>query len=236
MRVLAFDTCFSACSVAVVDTDRAHAWSKPVGAQIEIMERGHAERLLPMIADVMRRGDVSFDDLDCIATANGPGTFTGMRIAVSAARALSLSTGLPVYSYSSLALLAAQYWCRADCGAIQGTDRRTIAATMDARKSEIYVQLFDDPRSPSLCAPQVMSPRDAANLTDTPIVAIGGGAQALGDARAASGLAFEVGYLDLQPDAAFACCIHLEPTKSLAPLYLRAPDAKPQSDQSIARI
>jgi tRNA threonylcarbamoyladenosine biosynthesis protein TsaB len=92
MNILAFDTCFDACSVCVAQTgaDRAVEFS---GA-LERFETGHAERLIPMVEEVMSRAGLTFSHIDRLAVTVGPGTFTGTRIGVAAARALAPSPSM----------------------------------------------------------------------------------------------------------------------------------------------
>ena len=87
MRVLAIDTALEACSVAVLDTEesaRARSRSLP-------MARGHAEALMPLIATVMSEARTEFAELDRIAVTVGPGSFTGLRVGVAAARGIGLA-------------------------------------------------------------------------------------------------------------------------------------------------
>ncbi len=89
MRVLAIDTALEACSVAVLDTEesaRARSRSLP-------MVRGHAEALMPLIANVMSEARTEFAELDRIAVTVGPGSFTGLRVGVAAARGIGLAAG-----------------------------------------------------------------------------------------------------------------------------------------------
>ena len=104
MNVLAFDTCFDACSVAA---GRGLRSLTPVIAErFEGMQLGQAERLMPMIKETMLEAGMTYEMLDRIAVTVGPGTFTGTRIGVAAARALSLVCGAPIVAVSSLALMA----------------------------------------------------------------------------------------------------------------------------------
>ena len=105
MNVLAFDTCLGAVSAAVRWRDDTGAWQ--LNGHYEPLALGHAERLLPLIERAMADAGLRFDQLDRLAVTIGPGGFTGLRVGVSAARALALATGLPVVGLSSLALMAA---------------------------------------------------------------------------------------------------------------------------------
>ncbi|MDP1908125.1 MAG: tRNA (adenosine(37)-N6)-threonylcarbamoyltransferase complex dimerization subunit type 1 TsaB, partial [Hyphomicrobium sp.] len=84
MNILAFDTCFDGCSVCVAE--RRGDTVVPLGFLMERFETGHAERLIPMIGEAMQQARLSFDHLGRIAVTVGPGTFTGTRIGVAAAR------------------------------------------------------------------------------------------------------------------------------------------------------
>src|SRR2546429_7609715 len=88
MRVLAIDTALEACSAAVFDTSSGVLASETRG-----MARGHAEHLMPLIARVMNEGGFEFADLDRIAVTTGPGSFTGLRVGISAARGIALVAG-----------------------------------------------------------------------------------------------------------------------------------------------
>src|SRR6202049_1267733 len=106
MNVLAFDTCLGAVSVAV-------RWQGPAGDWLtrhahEARERGHAERLMPMMAEVMDEAELAFSDLDRIAVTVGPGTFTGVRVGVAAARGLALASGAALVGATTLAVMAHQ--------------------------------------------------------------------------------------------------------------------------------
>lgn len=129
MNVLALETSTSVCSVALSDADRvvAHATlDRP---------RAHAEHLVPMIADVLRRGGVDRKDLTAVAVSSGPGSYTGLRIGVSTAKGLAAATGASLVSVPSLLALA----YRAEPFA-RRNDR--IAAAFDARRDEVYVAVY----------------------------------------------------------------------------------------------
>ncbi len=247
MRLLVFDTSFSACSVAVISTSEttscrsvpsalglqgeSHSGSV-LASSYEPMETGQAIRLIPMIEEVMSRASVSFGDLDGLATSPGPGTFTGVRIAVATARALALSTRLPVFEFSSLALLAAK--AQQTLGPT-GADH-VLAATMDARRDAIYIQLFENAKNPPLTKPQLLTPTRAIGLVSSPTIVVGTGAAAFQKAADTRHRPVRMQQKDLQPDATYATGIHMEAVNSLRPLYLRPPDAKPQTGKSIPRV
>src|SRR5262245_44701860 len=151
MNILAFDTCFDACSVCVAQ--RREGGIIELASARERFETGHAERLVPMIGEVMEKAGLEFSDLARIAVTVGPGTFTGTRIGVAAARALALSTGLGVVGVSSLAVMA-------DIAADEIGVRPTgedLTVAVDARRGEVYVQLFAPDRLPGKSQPMLLS-------------------------------------------------------------------------------
>lgn len=110
MRVLAIETATAACSVALIEHGVV------IGAEHEIVGRGHAERLLPMIAALQGGGRA-----DAIRVDVGPGSFTGIRVGVAAARALGFAWSIPVSGFASLALIAAMDGLQVDTSvAIEG--------------------------------------------------------------------------------------------------------------------
>lgn len=226
MNVLAFDTCFGACSVAV----------RKVSARGEVLVReeyeerqtGHAEALMPMMQRVMTGAQLAFADLDRIAVTEGPGTFTGARIGVSTARGLALALGKPVVVLSSLMLMA----LRADH--LLGARRtgRVLAVCVDARKGQIYAQLFGENGGDALTAPQLTAPADlVAQLAGRAFVAVGSGAAAVVQADAASSGSGDATLPALEPHARLLAILApgLTPRAHVSPLYMRPPDAKPQT-------
>jgi tRNA threonylcarbamoyladenosine biosynthesis protein TsaB len=228
MNILAFDTCLDGCSACVAE--RRGGLVVELAKQFERFQTGHAQRLIPMIGDVMREARLSFDHIDRIAVTVGPGTFTGTRIGVAAARALALACGAKTVGASSLAVMAEAARTQVTAG--------SLAVVVDARRGEVYAQLFGpggglDAKSP----PQLLSIADAAGLGSGPIVFVGSGAaavaEAVRDGREAMGA-----LPDLLPDAGALARIAAglaASEVSLVPLYLRPPDAKPQVGHAIAR-
>lgn len=199
--ILAIDTSTASCTAALFDG------GKCVARRDELIGRGHSERLVPMIADMLegRRAER-------ILVGAGPGSFTGIRVGIAAAHGLAIGWNRPVLAMSSLALLA--------------TGARTIgkvAAAVDGGHGEIFVQQFDgetlDPLSDLLNLP----PAEAAAIVDADIV-VGPGAGLLVAARG-RGEAVEA-----WPSASDALRLP-RALRSLAarPIYARAPDARARS-------
>jgi tRNA threonylcarbamoyl adenosine modification protein YeaZ len=199
--LLAFDTSSAACTAALFDESGAC-----LARADEVIGRGHAERLVPMIAELLHGRRAKR-----ILVGVGPGSFTGIRVAIAAAHGLAIGWDADLSGMSSLALLAA--------GA-RDEGRRELAAAVLGGHGELFVQEFDGatlrPTSELLNA----APLTAARTTSAELV-LGSGANALVEARG-SGQA-----RDAWPSAADALRLPDElrrlPPK---PIYARAPDAR----------
>jgi tRNA threonylcarbamoyladenosine biosynthesis protein TsaB len=170
VRVLAIDTALEACSAAILDTARTDG----VTSRSLPMMRGHAEALIPLIAAVMAEAGAEFADLDRVAVTVGPGSFTGLRVGVAAARAIALATGKPAVGLTTLAALAAPFF--------EADDSNAVLAVINARHGRVYMQLFG-PGGQSLVAPQIASTRDAIRAaTASPTRIVGNAAKLIEDA------------------------------------------------------
>lgn len=200
MDTLVIDCATEACSVALVREGDV------VAADWQMLGRGHAEHLVPMIAALPGRGRA-----ERIAVARGPGSFTGVRVGLAAARALALAWNAELAGYSTLALLAAQ--ARAE----RGTQALTVATT--GGHGEWFVQEFGADGLP-VSELAALSPDAAACAARTELVA-GSQAEAL-VARRGTGTA-----LALWPDArAFPLLAGANFGPETTPIYGRAPDAR----------
>src|SRR2546430_11003896 len=121
MRVLAIDTALGACAAAVLDARLGEI----LASESRPMLRGHAEAIMPLIARVMDAAFVDFALLDRIAVTVGPGSFTGLRVGIAAARGIALAAGKPAIGLSTLSALAAPH--------VASRSERTIIAAIDAR-------------------------------------------------------------------------------------------------------
>jgi tRNA threonylcarbamoyladenosine biosynthesis protein TsaB len=92
MLILAIDTALDACAAGVLDTDAGHL----IARESLSMKRGHAEALMPLVARVNRESGVGFAALDRIAVTTGTGSFSGLRVGLSAAGGIGLAAGKPV--------------------------------------------------------------------------------------------------------------------------------------------
>ena len=123
MKVLALDTATEACSAALILGAELHQ-------RYEVLGRGHAERLLPMVDELLSEAGTTLGALDGIAFGRGPGAFTGVRIAISLAQGLSLGTGLPLVPISDLRALGA--------AALRQSPADFALVCLDARMGEVY--------------------------------------------------------------------------------------------------
>jgi tRNA threonylcarbamoyladenosine biosynthesis protein TsaB len=218
MLILAIDTALDACAAAVLDTETG----KLIAQESQPMKRGHAEALMPLIARVMDDSGLGFAALDRIAVTTGPGSFTGLRVGLSAARGFALAAGKPAVGVTTLTAYAAPI-------VGQNVEQPVISA-IDARHDQVYFQVVGGDGSP------LLRPRLA------PIV------EALGAAR--YGAPYLVGNaagiladrwpleapppfkVDVQPapDIAWVAWVGAAVSPDTAPArpyYLRAPDAIP---------
>jgi tRNA threonylcarbamoyladenosine biosynthesis protein TsaB len=219
VRVLAIDTALEACSAAILDTDRAGAMTSRSLA----MTRGHAEALMPLIAAVMSEAHMEFDDLDRVAVTVGPGSFTGLRVGVAAARGIALATGKPAVGLTTLAALAAPFFA-ADEG-------EAILAVINARHDRVYMQLFGR-GGRNLVAPQLASTRTAIGAaTAGPTRIVGNAAKLIMDAwpdnEPTPLLVSDVPAPDIAWVARLAAASE-DLTAPVRPLYLGDADAHPQ--------
>jgi tRNA threonylcarbamoyladenosine biosynthesis protein TsaB len=226
MNILALDTSMGACSAAVLRSDGA----KPkLFARQELMVRGHAEALMPMVAETMAEADLPFAELDLIAATTGPGSFTGVRIAVAAARGLALVTKAKLFGTDSLTVMAK---------ATAEQAGEPFAVAVDARRGMIYFGLFDE-TARKLEGPLLLDPDEAAQRLPRKLrFAAGSGAALFADATARAGRPIEAILPELQPTAAALAEIAWqsgETMPTLRPLYLGPADAKPQADILAAR-
>jgi len=131
MKVLAIDTALGACSAAVWD-------QTVISGQQKIMSRGHVEELIPMIQTVVTESGLAFTQLDLIAVSIGPGSFTGLRAGLAAARGLGLALNIPVHGVTTLEAVAA-----AAVRLPSTASSDAILVALETKRADIYVQKFD---------------------------------------------------------------------------------------------
>lgn len=199
--VLGFDTSAAHCAAALLLPDGS------VHNQLEPMEKGQAERLMPMLAELLATCGIAWADIAVIGVGTGPGNFTGVRLAVSAARGLALGLSIPAIGITRLEALAF------------GLPRPLVVAE-DARRGEAYVQGFGLPG----CETARLMP-----LEDLPAPGPrAGGTLSLTGSAIAAGLAARVPLAEAI--ARLAASRAETPQPRPAPFYLRSADAAPPAD------
>jgi len=194
------------------------------------MDRGHAEALMPLIERVINRVEGGFATLDRVAASIGPGSFTGLRVGLAAGRAIGMATDIPVVGVNTLSAFAAPL--------LGQSSDKWIASVIDARHSHVYLQLMGSDGKLAL-PPQIISIDDAiVAIGSKPFRIVGSAATLLGTALSEAGQSPEVA-----PDRAGADIDWIARLGAIAnpefappsPLYLRPPDALPQTNGRIAR-
>ena len=228
MHILAIDTALELCS-ACVATEATDGSVELLAHESMTLARGHAEALLPLVERVMARVEGGFAGLARVAVTVGPGSYTGLRVGLSAARAVGLAAGIPVVGVTTLsALLAPQLALNGD---------RLVAAAIDARHDAIYLQAMSAGDG-IVVPPTHLRLEDAADrLGRGPVSLVGSGAALLAPVLRARGVAVEVAGAG-GPDIAWVASLGLvaDPAHALPrPMYLRGADAQPQDHARIAR-
>jgi tRNA threonylcarbamoyladenosine biosynthesis protein TsaB len=221
MLILAIDTALDACAAGILDTDAG----KMIAHETLPMKRGHAEALMPLIARVMKASGIAFASLDRIAVTTGPGSFTGLRVGLSAARGIALAAGKPAVGVTTLTAYAAPV--------VSESGEHPVISAIDARHGHVYFQVVSGNGS-SLVRPQLVSVEEALDASGFGAAyLVGNAAEILSRRWPAQALApFKV---DAQPapDIAWVGWLGAAVSPDTAPArpyYLRAPDAKPQND------
>jgi len=130
MKLLALDTAANLCSVAILDVETGAI----LAASSEDIGKGHAERLMAAIEQVVTAAQIAITDIGKIAVSIGPGSFTGVRVGVSTARGFALALKCPAVGISTLQALAYD--------AAKASSNRPILSIIDARRDELYAQFF----------------------------------------------------------------------------------------------
>nr|WP_316651930.1 tRNA (adenosine(37)-N6)-threonylcarbamoyltransferase complex dimerization subunit type 1 TsaB [uncultured Gellertiella sp.] len=218
MIVLALDTAGVDCSVAVYDGASNHV----LASVTERIGKGHSERLMAMLDETLAQAGIALSQVERIGVTVGPGSFTGIRTGVATARGLSLALGVPAAGISALAVLAA--------GFREDNPGKPVVTAIDAKRGEIYAQAFDG-AGVALGAPQALDVAGVRELAERCGAVVTGSAAPL-----VAGLEL-AGEADHFSAGLAARLVHaLDILEKPKPLYLRAPDAKPQSGFAISRI
>ena len=221
MLILAIDTALDACAAGVLDT----VAGRLIAQESQAMKRGHAEALMPLIARVIEQSGIAFVALDRIAVTTGPGSFTGLRVGLSAARGIALAANKPVVGLTTLTAYAAPL--------VSENCEHPIISAIDARHDHVYLQAVSGNGS-SLIRPRLASIEEALGAArfGAPHL-VGNAAKILADRWPAQALPpFRVNPQPA-PDIAWVAWLGAAVSPNTAParpFYLRAPDAKPSKD------
>ncbi len=209
MKTLVIETATAACSVALIDG------SMVLASAHDVVGRGHAERLVPMIADLPGQGRA-----DRILVDVGPGSFTGVRVGLAAATGLSIGWGVPAVGFSSLSLVAA-------AGFAAHPHLEALAAVLEGGHGELFVQQFAAPLAP-VGTLRSLKPADVLEAIGTQTV-IGSGIPKI------AAIAPDHPLIEALPNAADAHLLAGD-LASLPPrpIYGRAPDAKTLAERGLA--
>jgi tRNA threonylcarbamoyladenosine biosynthesis protein TsaB len=221
MLILAIDTALDACAAGVLDTDAG----KLIAQESQPMKRGHAEALMPLIARVIKGSGIAFAGLDRIAVTTGPGSFTGLRVGLSAARGIALAASKPVVGVTTLSAYAAPV--------VSENSEHPVISAIDARHDQVYFQVVSG-NGGSLVRPAVAPVEEAldASRFGGPHL-VGNAARILADRWPAQALPPFTIDAQPAPDIAWVAWLGAAVSPSTAParpFYLRAPDAKPSKD------
>ncbi|MFK7839074.1 MAG: tRNA (adenosine(37)-N6)-threonylcarbamoyltransferase complex dimerization subunit type 1 TsaB [Bdellovibrionales bacterium] len=204
-KILMLDTAMDGCGVAVFDAQRDQVF------EIYNDESyGQAQRLVPMVQEVLGQADVSFDDLSDVIVCNGPGTFTGIRIGLATAGTFGLALEVPVHSITSLQALAL-------CASLEegGSDFLTLVET---RRQDFYCQYFDEKGNPQSDSQSLMQD----NIVFGDCLLIGNAVLRFdpnGDYTHSKISRIDVGLIARLFASDRACF-----SSDISPIYLRAPD------------
>ncbi len=183
--ILAIETATEACSAALL-------YDEKIAYRHEITAREHTRLLLPMIQSLLNEAQRDIREVNAISVGQGPGSFTGVRVAVSCAQGLGFALNIPIYAISTLEALA--YQAMAACDPAKAY---TIIAAIDARMQEIYASAYQvqDQQLTGVipemvCAPLRMSEEIAA--LSAPCVMIGSGADVYAEKLRTSALPVEL--------------------------------------------
>ena len=224
MLILAIDTALDACAAAVLDTEAG----KLIAQESQGMKRGHAEALMPLVGRVIARSGIGFAVLDRIAVTTGPGSFTGLRVGLSAARGIALAANKPIVGVTTLTAYAAPV--------VSLNGENPVISAIDARHDQVYLQVVSG-NGGTLIKPQVVPVEEA--LTAWQFGAphlVGNAAGILADRWPAHAMPPVAVDAHEAPDIAWVGWLGAAVNPGGAParpFYLRAPDVKPPKEPGL---
>lgn len=231
--VLAMDSAVNSCGVCVYDAKQGDAVAKAM----EPMSRGQAEALIPLVEGVVNQAGIEFRDIDLIATTIGPGTFSGLRVGLSAAKSYSLALNVPAVGVSTLDLLAQNYFK-------QKGGNVDLGVLIESKRQDFYFQLFNSSQE-AIVDPIALSDEDIIqHLKQKPSHIIGDGCKRFlsGSKDKTSKIEYIDGFDFPDPQMLAEMALNKfrcgEAGGNLKPLYLRgadvsAPKNKPRTLEAL---
>lgn len=216
MKLLAIDTASVICAACVYDT----VARQEDGRAVLDLGKGHAEHLMAVVGDAMQRAKITFPELDAVAVSIGPGSFTGVRVGVAAARGLAMALKVPAIGVTTLEALAAE--------ARQRFGDVTVMSAIDAGRGEINAAVYGETGA-TLVEPTVMTLDEAVLLARRRSTVVVGSA---GPRIAVELPAVKTGSTSATADIGYYAAIAAGRDaggEKPRPLYLRGADAKPQA-------
>lgn len=223
MNILAIDTAATLCAACLYNADTG----EEAGRAVRVLGKGHAEHVMAVIDEALKGGGMSYGALDAVAVAIGPGSFTGVRVGVAAARGLALALDVPAIGVTTLEALAAE--------AREAFPGRTVLSVVGNRPESLAVARYD--ASGTCLAEPALATLEAIVAmarSERPVVA-GDAAEAV---CAAAGVPLDIGPRTATADILFYARLAARregPATRPKPLYLRPPDAKPQAGFALPR-
>ena len=223
--ILALDSAVNGCGVCVYDAIN----DKPLSSISRPMHRGQAEALVPIVQECIKNSGVEFSALDLIATTKGPGTFTGLRVGLSAAQSFALSLSLPLIGFSTLEILAKAYIER-------GLPDSDICVLIESKRQDFYCQFFSASGEKKSEPSALPSEEIVKQLTMNTFIIIGDGYErfSLENDILALNHQFESGFEQPDPIILSKCAaesyLETDSLDKVDPLYLRGADvSQPKS-------
>lgn len=214
--ILALDTAHHFCQGALVRADGT------LHQLVEPRSRGHAERVIGMVDELLAEAQLTMKEIDRFVVTNGPGSFTGLRVGLAAARGFGVALNAPVLGLSTL-----------DAMSLSAPPQTPHKVLFDARRDQHYFQAFAGPGQP-IDAPQLLANDQIDQHINPGDLVLGTGAAFACAQCAAKSVPDAPEWLDIARLARFGALMALD-AHPPEPLYVRAADAKPQSGKNIAR-
>lgn len=225
MVILAIDTALGAVAACVYDAEA----DVTLASERTFLERGHAEALVPLLDKVVSQLPRRFDSIDRVVVTTGPGSFTGIRVGVAAARSIGIARNIDVVGVSTLSAFAAP---------LLGQEGLCVGSVIDARHGKVYFECFDAGGSVVHAAATITVREAAARLCGSATILAGPGASLVAIEAWSQGVKAEVGGEAISPDIVFVARLGAlaDSAESPAqPFYLKAADVTP-APGSLAQV